>query len=502
MHDMPGVTRDIVAEKLPGGALLMDTGGIGATPQATEQVIAEATNEQAEFAISAADLILFVVDCQSGLLPIDEKIAEKIRRSGAQAILAVNKADHPSHDENIADFYKLGFAETCAVSAEHGRGVDELRGRMEKCLGPLFTPQKNEPADEIPAAERRVKICVAGRPNVGKSSIGNRLLGSKRLIVSDVAGTTRDCVKCDIDFKNNRGDLLKFEFYDTAGVRAKRKINTSLDFLSATRTKAAIAKCDVVMLVIDAMEGVSESDQKLGGEILESGAAVMLVVNKWDYAVNAFKAGGVRGYESISKFREGFESAVRERLFFLGDSPIHFVSAKEGKGMEGLLIAAAKLYRKSTAPLPTPKINKLVKDLVEENPPKYVNGRRFKIYYALQTAQKPVTIRFYCNKSDALSDAYKRFLEKNIRANFGLGGLSLKLDLVGKTLVSADERLFKKNLKSGKSEAKKTAKAAAKTVRQKAAADSRKKRALKNLIAKKEAARQKLRALKTAKKKK
>ncbi|MBR4597328.1 MAG: ribosome biogenesis GTPase Der [Opitutales bacterium] len=489
VHDMPGVTRDIVAEKLPSGVLLMDTGGIGATAEMTQKVIADATNEQAEFAISAADLIIMVVDSQEGLLPLDEKIADKIRKSGRDAILAVNKADIPEHDSRIADFCRLGFEKVCPISAEHGRGMDELWQAVQFYLGEL----KDEPKEADEGAESRVKICVAGRPNVGKSSIGNRLLGSKRLIVSDVAGTTRDCVRCDIDFENNRGDVLKFEFFDTAGVRAKRKVNTSLDFFSTMRTKEAIAKCDVVMLVIDAMNGVGEADQKLAGEILETGAAVMLVVNKWDYAAEAFKKDGVRGYESISSFREKFEEAVREKLFFLADSPIHFVSAKENKGMEGLLIGAAKLYRKMRKPLPTSKINSLLADLVEANPPKYVNGRRFKIYYAVQTSSRPITLRLYCNNADILSDAYKRFLENSMRENFKLGGLAMRLELVGKTKIAADERLAQKNLKSGRAKTEKPK--SSKKPGRKAKTDPRKKHSLKKLIARKEAMRQKIRAM-------
>lgn len=492
VHDMPGVTRDIVAEKMSCGVLLMDTGGIGATPEMTQKVIADATNEQADFAIAAADLIVLVVDSQAGLMPLDEQIADKIRKSGTDAILAVNKADIPEHDNRISDFCKLGFTNVCPISAEHGRGMDDLWQAIEFYLGEL----KNEEVAEN-SENHRVKICVAGRPNVGKSSIGNRLLGSKRLIVSDVAGTTRDCVKCDIDFTNDRGDVLKFEFFDTAGVRARRKVNTSLDFFSTMRTKEAIAKCDVVMLVIDAMGGVSESDQKLAGEILETGAAIMLVVNKWDYAVNAFKKDGVRGYDSITQFRDKFEEAVREKLFFLSNSPIHFVSAKEDKGMEGLLIGSAKLYRKMVKPLPTPKINALLKDLIQDNPPKYVNGRRFKVYYALQTANRPVTFRLYCNNADILSDAYKRFLENNIRENFNLGGLSLKLELVGKTKIAADERLAKKNVKIGKVKTQKP-KRAKKPVDKKKT-DPRKKHSLKKLIAKKEAMRQKIKSLRKKK---
>lgn len=502
VHDMPGVTRDIVAEKMKCGAMLMDTGGIGATPQMTESVIAEATNEQADFAIEAADLIIFVVDSTEGLLPLDEKIADKIRKSGTPTILAVNKADVPLHDDKVHDFYKLGFKHVCAISAEHGRNIDELWQCVEDELGPLPDLPEKEAEDE---SQKRIKICVAGRPNVGKSSIGNRLLGSKRLIVSDVAGTTRDCVKCDIDFKNDRGDEYKFEFYDTAGVRAKRKVNTSLDFFSTARTKAAIAECDVVMLVIDAMQGVAESDQKLASEIMENGAAIMLVVNKWDYAVQAFKKEGLRGYDTIAQFRDKFEQAVREKLFFLCDSPIHFVSAKEDKGMEGLLIAAAKLYRKLCTDLPTPKINLALKRLIADNPPKYVNGKRFKIYYALQTAKKPATLRLYCNKAEALSDVYKRFLEKSLREEFKLGGIPLKFDLVGKTRVSADVRIGESRAKKGiKKEISKDGLAAKpkpkKSAPKKKGTDPRKKHSLRKLIAKKEAMRRKLTAQRKKKK--
>ena len=497
VHDMPGVTRDIVMEKMKCGAMLMDTGGIGATPEMTQKVIADATNEQADFAIAAASLIIFVVDSQSGLMPLDEKIADKIRKSGAKAILAVNKSDVPEHDERVSDFYKLGFEHVCAISAEHGRGMEDLWNAVEYELGPLNDLEETE------EAEPRIKISVAGRPNVGKSSIGNKLLGSKRLIVSEIAGTTRDPVKCDIDFTNDRGDLMRFEFFDTAGVRAKRKVNTSLDYFSTLRTKGAIANSDIVMLVIDAREGVSESDQKLAGEILESGAAVMLVVNKWDYATRAFREDKIEGgYENVVQFRNAFEEAVRAKLFFLHDSPIYFVSAKEDKGLEGLLIGAAKLYRKISKPLPTPKINQLLKKLLEENPPKYVAGRRFKIYYATQTSKKPMALRLFCNRADILSDAYKRFLEKSIRENFNLGGLSLKLELVGKTQKTADERLEAKSIAAKKRGEKKPVKKQKKQKPEKKGVDPRRKNSLKKLIAKKDAMRQKIKSVKTAKKKK
>ena len=439
VHDQPGVTRDIVVEKLAGGSLLMDTGGMGATADMTQKIIADATNEQANFAIIAADIIIFVVDSQMGLTSLDQEIAQLLRTSGKRIIVAVNKIDLPMHAERSAEFHRLGFKDIIEVSAEHGYGVDSLISLLEAECGEISA------IDDDSAS--RVKICVAGRPNVGKSSILNRILGENRLIVSDVAGTTRDSVKCDIDATLKNGEVMKFRLFDTAGLRAKRKTNTSLDYLSSLRTRKAIESSDVVLLVIDAMEGVSELDKRLAGEILETGASVILVVNKWDYATETFAKEPLRGYKDIKEFGKKFDEAVRKALPSIGASPMYFVSALENKGVDKLLEAAWRLQGKANAPVSTSKLNSCIKKLLDANPPKYISGKRFKAYYSVKISSHPFTIRMYCNRGEILTETYRRYLVNGLRDALNLGGVSIKLETVGKVSQTIQERLEGKSKK-------------------------------------------------------
>ncbi len=437
VHDKPGVTRDIVVEKLSDSLILMDTGGMGATPQMTEKVIADATNEQANFAITVAETIIFVVDLQSGLTGLDLEIARLLRSSGKDVIVAINKVDLPQHSEQAGDFYSLGFKNIVEVSAEHGYGIDSLVELIEEKYGSI-SEQVSDDGSE------RIKICVAGRPNVGKSSILNRLLGEKRLIVSDVAGTTRDSVKCDIDVPTKNGQTLKFRMYDTAGLRQKRKTNTSLDFLSSLRTRKVISACDVVFLVIDAMEGVSELDKRLAGEITEAGASLIVVVNKWDYAVETFSKTTLGNYKNLQEFGKEFENAVRAQLPLLGDSRIYFVSAKDNTGIDKLPEAAARVFEKMNSNVSTGKLNSIVQSLIEENTPRYISGKRFKVYYCVKVSSRPYTVRMFCNKAQALSHMYRRYLVNGLRDALKLGGVAINLELVGKVSQSVEERLSSK----------------------------------------------------------
>ncbi len=425
VHDQPGVTRDVVVERLAGGNLLMDTGGMGAAPDAAQKDIAEATGAQARFAALAADIIVFVADSQAGLTPLDEEIAQLLRASGKKVVLAVNKVDLPQHENRAAEFHKLGFADVVEVSAEHGYGVDALERILETECGCPLKPLDGD-------GDGRVKICVAGRPNVGKSSLLNRILGEDRLIVSDLAGTTRDSVKCDIDAPLKNGGVMKFRLFDTAGLRLKRKTNTSLDYLSSLRTRKAIGASDIVFLVLDAMEGVSELDKRLAGEILDAGASLIVVVNKWDYATETFSQRPLRGYSDIAEFGKKFDEAVRKELYAIGDSPIYFVSAKDGSGVGRLLGAAWRMHEKMNGPVATSKLNACVQKLIDDNPPKYVCGKRFKVYYCVKTASRPFSIRMYCNTANALAESYRRYLVNGIRDRLGLGGVSIRLEFVGK----------------------------------------------------------------------
>lgn len=434
VHDKPGVTRDIVVEKLTDSVALMDTGGLGAVASGGENIIAQATNRQAKFAIDTADTIIFVVDSQDGLTPLDQEIAALLRSSGKDVILAVNKVDIPSHADRNSEFFALGFKNVAEVSAEHGYGIETLMEMLESRYGKIESAPEDDAAD-------RVKIAIAGRPNVGKSSIANRLIGEERLIVSRVAGTTRDSVKFDIDAVSKKGFEMKFRLFDTAGLKLNRKTNSSLDYLSSVRTRKAIAASDVVLLVIDAMEGVADLDKRLVGEIVELGASIVIVVNKWDYAVETFKGGTLRGYEGISDFRKGFEQAVRRSLPDAADAPVHFVSAKENTGIEHLLESAYSLKRKMLSSVTTNKLNSCVLKLLENNPPKYVSNKRFKAYYCVKVASRPYTVRMFCNDAGSLTDSYRRYLVKGLREKLNLGGVSIKLELVGKPKRSASERI-------------------------------------------------------------
>lgn len=424
VHDRPGVTRDIVAEPLSEGVALMDTGGMFASASGGEKVIARATNLQAKFAIDTADTVVFVVDSQDGLTPLDEEIAALLRSAGKDVILAVNKVDVPSHAARSSEFFSLGFADVAEVSAEHGYGMEALMEMLEARFG------KIEPAPD--GGEGRIKISVAGRPNVGKSSIANRMLGEERMIVSQVAGTTRDSVKLDIDAVSKKGAEMKFRLFDTAGLKLNRKTNSSLDYLSSVRTRRAIGGSDVVFLVLDAMEGVADLDKRLAGEIVEAGAAAIIVVNKWDYAAETFKSAPLRGYENLAAFKKGFEEAVRRALPDIADAPVHFVSAKENSGIENLLESAYSMSKKMLSAPSTNALNSCVSKLLSANPPKYVANKRFKVYYCVKTASRPYTIRMFCNDASVLADSYRRYLVKGLREKLRLGGVSIKLELVGK----------------------------------------------------------------------
>lgn len=437
VHDKPGVTRDVVVERLTGNLSLMDTGGMGAVAAGGEKVIAQATNMQARFAIDTADTIIFVLDSQDGLTPLDEEIASVLRSSGKDVILAVNKVDLPAHAARNIEFFKLGFKDVAEVSAEHGYGLESLMSMLETRYGKIETLPEDETAD-------RVKICVAGRPNVGKSSIANRLVGEERLIVSRIAGTTRDSVKLDIDAISKKGIEMKFRLFDTAGLKLNRKTNTSLDYLSSVRTRKAIAASDVVFLVLDAMEGVSDLDKRLVGEIMSAGASVIVVVNKWDFAAETFKETTLRGFDNLPAFRKGFEEAIRKALPDVADAPVHFVSAKENQGISNLLESAYKLKQKMLSSVTTNKLNGCVSKLLEANPPTYVSNKRFKSYYCVKVASRPYTLRMFCNDAGALTDPYRRYLLKGLREKLDLGGVSIKLELVGKPKRTAEERIGEK----------------------------------------------------------
>lgn len=425
VHDQPGVTRDVIsATAARGGYTVLDTGGIGITPEATPEVIHEASEEQVDFAVQAAALVLFVVDAREGYTPLDATLADRLRACGKPTLLVVNKVDRPERVGAQDEFFAAGFEQTLMISAEHAHGIDALQEAIMRHLGPEPEAQN--------AAIARLNICLAGRPNVGKSSLGNRLLRSNRLIVSDVPGTTRDSVVSEYDYRASDGTTLPIRVVDTAGLRQKKKFSSSLEYFSSLRSSGAIEESDMVFMVLDARDGVTKFEKQLAGEILEQGKALVIVVNKWDMALELFRRDPPSGYRDEKHFRKAFEKGVRKELFFLPDSPVLFVSARDDYAVESILEHARLLQQRLDADIPTGELNRVVAGLLEHQLPKLVQGKRFKIYYAVQTGTRPVTIRIFCNRETRLDDSYKRYLQHGFNNSFDLAGCPIRFELVGK----------------------------------------------------------------------
>lgn len=429
VHDQPGVTRDVIAADIDGYVTLLDTGGIGMEPEMTPPELQAATEEQVAFSIQAANLILFVVDGQEGCTPLDLILAGKLRAYDKSIILVVNKVDVPDHEERVGEFYQLGLGEPQVVSAEHGHGMEELWQAIETKIGAPRAPQ----ADATPSEEdQRVPICFVGRPNVGKSSICNWLLKADRMIVSDIPGTTRDAVGFDLDYTTSGGEQLHFRLFDTAGLKPTAKVSSPVEYFSGLRSRQAMEHSRIAFLVLDALEGVTKLDKRIAGEAMEFGVGMIVVVNKWDYALEKFRRDPLPGYDSEEEFRKAFAKAVHKELFFLPQCPVLFVSAKRGHGMDDILSEAARLHDRLGQKLSTARINRVLNDLVSRNNPRLIASKRFKIYYAVQIGNYPFRIRMYCNSTEHLEHHYRRYLESGLEAAFDLRGCPIRIELQGK----------------------------------------------------------------------
>ncbi|MDB6167967.1 MAG: small GTP-binding protein [Verrucomicrobia bacterium] len=428
VHDQPGVTRDVIsAEIVDGGYTLLDTGGIGYRGKDTPAALTAASEEQVNFAISTAGLILFVIDGLEGLTALDEKIAVMLRRSKKPVRLVINKADFGEEKIELAEAYRLGLGEPLQVSAEHGRGERDLRDAIIAVLGlPDDSTSIRDPASAL-------GVCFIGRPNVGKSSLSNRLLQSDRLIVSETPGTTRDAVELAFEFKGRNGKLYPFRLIDTAGIKAATKLASPVEYFSRLRSLDAIKNTDVVFLVLDSMDGVTQQDKAIAGEAVKEHKPIVVVVNKWDLVEEAFRRqGGFQPYQSERDYREKYETALFERLYFTPGSPVIFVSALTGHEVDRMLNAAVKLNRQQDLKLPTAKLNQVLGYLTERTPPPAVGGRRFRIYYATQTGTRPFRIKLFCNREEKLTEQYRRYLEAGLVKEFDLAGCPVYFDLVGK----------------------------------------------------------------------
>ena len=402
VEDTPGVTRDrLYAECEWCGRKfdIVDTGGI---EPMTDSEILLFMREQAQIAINAADVIVLVTDIRTGVTAADKDVANMLLRSRKPVVLAVNKADSTgAEDPALYEFYSLGLGDPIAVSAVHGHGTGDL---LDECV--RYFPEAEE-EDEEPDY---VKVAVIGKPNVGKSSLINRILGEKRLIVSNVAGTTRDAV--DTLFENENG---KFMFIDTAGIRRKSKVDERIEKFSVMRAQLAIERADVCLIMIDAHDGVTEQDTKIAGLAHEAGKASIIVVNKWDLV------------DKETGTMEKMRKDIMRDLSFMSYAPIVFISAMTGQRTDRLFELINFANDQSHMRITTGMLNNVLADAQARVQPPTDKGRRLKIYYMTQTGICPPNFVIFCNSRELFHFSYQRYIENQIRAVFGLEGTPIRI---------------------------------------------------------------------------
>jgi len=450
VHDQPGVTRDRVAAEVEWQGhpfTLVDTGGIGLLRrEKAEDVIVKAALEQVELAIEAADVIILVVNVQEGLLPLDREAAARLRRSGKPVLVAVNKADTDRAESGVPEFAALGFPQMFPVSAIHGKGIEPLMqaamSRRQSGASPAAPGVAAESPGEVPgtaafsapggARPAALKLAIVGRPNVGKSSIINALTRSERVVVSPIPGTTRDAV--DVPFEvETEGVRQSYVLIDTAGLRKTRRVGDSIEFFSVKRAEESIARCDIVILVLDAEAGITEQDKKIADRIVENHRACIVVINKWDLmddAVRAARRQEIRRRQNpkgrtapnVMTTLGEFGQWVQERLFFLDYAPVIFTSAKSGFHLDRLLEAVRYVAAQLQQSIPTAILNRTLRDAVEQRQPVSAQGYRLKFFYATQVRQAPPTFLLFVNQDELFSEPYKKYLANQMRQAFGYEG--------------------------------------------------------------------------------
>lgn len=403
IEDTPGVTRDrIYGEVTYQGKKfnLIDTGGL----DIAKELFNDEIKTQVEIGILEADRIIFVVDAKEGLTANDFEVKELLKKSGKEVIVAINKVDNKQAEENVYDFYELGFEHYVEISGEHNRGIADLLDEVTEG----FRKQETE-------VDEKTKICVIGRPNVGKSSLVNALLNEERLIVSNVAGTTRDSV--DIPFKYDKEDYI---LIDTAGMRKKGKIFEKIEKYSLLRSMRAIDRADICLLVINREEGIIEHDKHIAGYAIEKGKGIIIVVNKWDTVEE--KDGDIKN----------FTKELREEFKFLSYAPVVFLSALTKKRIHTLMPEVKKVKENITKEVKTSVLNNVIAEAYQLNPAPTYKGKRLKIYYVHQSGTKPPKFTFNVNDKGLVHFSYERYLENKIRENFNFEGTPIEINFKNK----------------------------------------------------------------------
>jgi len=403
--DYAGLTRDRHYGNAKFGKLefiVIDTGGF--EPDATDGIYKEMAR-QTQQAVAEADVVVFVVDARGGLSAQDHDIAKYLRRLGKPCLLVANKAEGMREGMQLVEFYELGLGEVLPVSAAHGQGI---RSMVEMALAPLHLPEVDDDAEHVD--DGTIKLAVAGRPNVGKSTLINTWLGEERLVAFDLPGTTRDAIS--VPFER---DGQKFELIDTAGLRRKGKVFEAIEKFSVVKTLQAIESANVVLLLLDATQGVTDQDAHIAGYILESGRAVVLAVNKWD-AVDSYQ-------------REMLQRSIETRLPFLKFAALHFISAKKRQGLGPLWGAIAQAHRAAMCKMSTPVLTRLLLEAVQFQSPQRAGMFRPKMRYAHQGGMNPPVIVIHGNSLEHVTEAYKRFLEGRFRKAFSLEGTPLRIQM-------------------------------------------------------------------------
>src|SRR5437016_1495145 len=411
VEDTPGITRDRVYGEVEwrGRQIrVVDTGGLG---MGEEDPLRAEIRAQAELALEEADVILFVTDVTEGLSPIDRDVADLLRRSHKPVLVAVNKADNEKREQSAAEFYELGLGELFPIAALQGRGVADLLDALVDVLPP--------PAPEAEPEADRIRLCIVGRPNVGKSSLLNAIVGDERAIVSEVPGTTRDAV--DVPFE--LGDQ-RFLLVDTAGIRRPGKVQGSIEFYMVLRAERALERSDVALLVMDGAAGLMDGDKRVGGLARDQGRGCVIVVNKWDL---------VRGISM-----KEFGAELRRQMPFLEYAPVVFGSALRGQGVRELLDSAADVANNHAMRVSTGELNRVIREAVDRRP--YTSrGRELKVLYATQTGVKPPTFVLFVNDPKIAHVSYMRYLQNQLRSAFGFQGTPLRLHIRKRTRTGDEE---------------------------------------------------------------